>query len=102
MKTRRDVFQAIADPTRRAMVLMLAEKPMSVNSVAENFNVSQPAISKHLRILMECELVKMTKVGRERHCQTNLKKLEEVSAWVEQCRAFWNSALDDLENLLSE
>lgn len=102
MKARRDVFQAIADPTRRAIIGLLAKQTQTLNTVAENFNMSQPAISKHMRILTECGLVIILKQGRERHCSANFKALEEVAQWAEQYRSFWNHRLDTLENLLNE
>lgn len=102
MKARRDVFQAIADPTRRAIIGLLAKQTQTLNTVAENFNMSQPAISKHMRILTECGLVIVLKQGRERHCSANFKALEEVAKWAEQYRSFWNNRLDTLENLLNE
>jgi DNA-binding transcriptional ArsR family regulator len=101
MTARRDVFQAIADPTRRAMIGLLANRTMTVNDVAENFHVSQPAISKHMRILTECGLVIMVKHGREKRCRANLAALEEVARWAEQYRTFWNSRLDVLDDLLN-
>ena len=102
MKARRDVFQAIADPTRRAIIGLLADKTMTLNTVAENFRMSQPAVSKHMRILTECGLVVIVKQGRERHCTARLKALEEVARWAEQYRLFWNSRLDKLDHLLNE
>src|SRR5579871_6207088 len=102
MKARRDVFQAIADPTRRAMLGMLAGQTLTLNTVAENFSMSQPAVSKHMRILTECGLVVIVKRGRERHCSARLGALEEVSKWAEQYRQFWNSRLDTLSQLLEE
>jgi DNA-binding transcriptional ArsR family regulator len=97
---RRDVFQAIADPTRREIIHMLAHKSLNLNSVAEHFSVSRPAISKHIKILTECGLVVMEQQGRERYCQAQLQKLGEVSDWVEKYRQFWNAKLDSLENYL--
>lgn len=94
---RRDVFQAIADPTRREIINMLAAKSLNLNSVAENFNVSRPAISKHIKILTECGLVVIKKQGRERYCEAKLEKLNEVSDWVEKYRKFWTAKLDALE-----
>ena len=99
---RRDVFQAIADPTRREIINMLAHKSLNLNAVAENFNVSRPAISKHIKILTECGLVVIKQQGRERHCQAQLGKLNEVSDWVEKYRQFWESKLDALEIYLTE
>jgi len=99
---RRDVFQAIADPTRREIINMLAHKSLNLNAVAENFNVSRPAISKHIKILTECGLIVINQQGRERHCQARLEKLNEVSDWVERYRQFWESKLDALEVYLNE
>jgi DNA-binding transcriptional ArsR family regulator len=101
-KMRRDVFQAIADPTRRAILNMLAQKSLNLNSVAENFDVSRPAISKHIKILTECGLIVINQQGRERYCEAKLAKLNEVSDWVEQYRVFWAKKLDALEDLLQE
>ncbi len=99
---RRDVFQAIADPTRRAIISMLAKQSLNLNAVAENFDVSRPAISKHIKILMECGLITIKQHGRERYCEARLQKLNEVSDWVEQYRQFWEKKLDALENYLTE
>jgi DNA-binding transcriptional ArsR family regulator len=90
---RRDVFQAIADPTRREIINMLSHKSLNLNSVAENFNVSRPAISKHIKILTECGLVVINQQGRERYCEARLSKLNEVSDWVEKYRVFWAKKL---------
>jgi DNA-binding transcriptional ArsR family regulator len=94
---RRDVFQAIADPTRREIINMLAAKSLNLNSVAENFDVSRPAISKHIKILTECGLVIIKQQGRERYCEAKLEKLNEVSDWVEKYKKFWTARLDALE-----
>ncbi len=94
---RRDVFQAIADPTRRAIIQMIAREPLHVNAVAEKFAISRPAISKHVKILTECGLIIIKQVGRERVCEARLNKLNEVSEWVEQYRQFWNAKLDAME-----
>jgi DNA-binding transcriptional ArsR family regulator len=93
---RRDVFQAIADPTRRAIIDMLAAESMNLNAVAEQFDISRPAISKHVKILEECGLVLIKQQGRERHCEARLEKLNEVSGWIEQYSEFWNAKLDAL------
>src|SRR6478736_5921441 len=98
---RRDVFQAIADPTRREIINMLAHKSLNLNAVAENFDVSRPAVSKHIKILTECGLIVIKQQGRERYCEAQLKKLSEVSQWIEQYRTFWTSKLDALGNFLS-
>lgn len=99
---RRDVFQAIADPTRRQIINMVAHKSLNLNAVAENFDVSRPAISKHIKILTECGLIVIRQQGRERYCEARLDKLNEVSGWVEQYRQFWTSKLDALDDFLKE
>lgn len=99
---RRDVFQAIADPTRREIVNLLAHRSMNLNAVAENFDISRPAISKHIKILTECGLIVIRQEGRDRYCEARLKKLNEVAEWVEQYRSFWNKKLDSLESYLEE
>jgi DNA-binding transcriptional ArsR family regulator len=99
---RRDVFQAIADPTRREIISMIAHQSLNLNSVAEKFHISRPAISKHIKILTECGLITINQKGRERHCEANLRKLNEVSEWVEQYKKFWTQKLDALENYLEE
>lgn len=97
---RRDVFQAIADPTRREIINMIAHRSLNLNAVAGNFDVSRPAISKHIKILTECGLIVIRQQGRERFCQANLKPLVEVSSWVDQYKAFWTARLDALEAYL--
>ncbi len=97
---RRDVFQAIADPTRREIINLIAHKSLNLNSVAENFQVSRPAISKHIKILTECGLIEIKQSGRERFCEARLEKLHEVSDWVEQYRKMWEARLDALDNYL--
>ena len=99
---RRDVFQAIADPTRRAILNILAGKSLNLNAVAENFEISRPAISKHIRILTECGLIVIKQQGRERYCEAKLEPLTEVSDWVAQYKVFWTAKLDALENYLGE
>ncbi len=98
---RRDVFQAIADPTRREILNMIAYKPLNVNAVAEKFDVSRTAIYKHMKILIECGLVDVKQQGRERFCEAKMDGLSEVSDWVEQYRTLWTSKLDALENYLT-
>lgn len=97
---RRDVFQAIADPKRRAILALLALHALTINGIAEHFQVSRPAISKHVKILEECGLVTVNQQGRERFCEAKLSKLGEVSDWVEQYRKFWDEKLDALEEYL--
>jgi DNA-binding transcriptional ArsR family regulator len=99
---RRDVFQAIADPHRRAIINLLSQKRLTLNGVAENFSISRPAISKHIKILHECGLVTLEQRGRERYCEVKLEKLTEVSDWVEQYRKFWEAKFDALEAYLQE
>jgi DNA-binding transcriptional ArsR family regulator len=99
---KRDVFRAIADPTRREIINLIAHRSLNLNSVAENFDVSRPAISKHIKILTECGLIVIKQIGRERYCEASLKQLNEVSNWVERYRAFWTSKLDALENFLDQ
>lgn len=99
---RRDVFQAIADPTRREIIGLLAKESMNLNAVAEHFDISRPAISKHIKILTECGLIVIKQEGRERLCKPNLRKLDEVSEWVEQYRAFWEHKLDALGQFLNK
>lgn len=98
---RRDVFQAIADPTRRAIINMIAHESLNLNAVADKFQQSRPAISKHIKILTECGLVTIKQQGRERYCEAKLQKLNEVSDWVEQYKKFWTAKLDALENYLN-
>ncbi len=99
---RRDVFQAIADPNRRAIINLLSKQKLTLNGVAENFDVSRPAVSKHIKILTQCGLITITQHGRERYCEAQLHKLSEVSHWIEQYREFWNRKLDALEAFLNE
>ncbi len=99
---RRDVFQAIADPTRREIISMIAHQSLNLNSIADKFHISRPAISKHIRILTECGLITIKQHGRERHCEAKLQKLNEVSHWVEQYRQFWTQKLDALEIYLDK
>jgi DNA-binding transcriptional ArsR family regulator len=97
---RRDVYQAIADPTRRKIINMIAQKPLNLHTVAENFEVSRPAISKHIKILVECGLVVIKQQGRERFCEAKLQKLNEVLSWLEQYKVFWTKKLDALDEFL--
>ena len=99
---RRDVFQAIADPTRSEILGMIAHKALNINSVSENFDVSRAAIYKHMKILAECGLLEIKQQGRERFCEGRLEKLNEVSDWVEQYRQFWEARFDSLDNYLKE
>ena len=98
---RRDIFQAIADPTRREIINLIARKNLNLNSVAGNFSISRPAISKHIKILTQCGIIEIKQQGRERYCKAHLEKLNQVSDWVEQYRTFWAGKLDALELHLS-
>jgi DNA-binding transcriptional ArsR family regulator len=100
--TRRDVFQAIADPNRRAILSLLAKQRLTLNGIAENFRISRPAVSKHIRILKECGLVVMTRQGRERYCDVRFDRLSEVTAWVEQYRQIWAARFDRLDEVLEK
>jgi DNA-binding transcriptional ArsR family regulator len=97
---RRDVFQAIADPNRRAILGLLARQRLTLNGVAENFRISRPAVSRHIKILKECGLIVVIQHGRERYCEARLDKLNEVSAWVERYRQLWEQRFDRLDELL--
>jgi len=99
---RRDVFQAIADPTRREIIDLLADKRMNLNALADNFSISRPAISKQIKILTECGLVVITKQGREHYCAVDLKKFIEVSQWIEKYRVFWTQKLNALGDFLEK
>jgi len=99
---RRDVFQAIADPNRRAILSLLAEKRMTLNGVAENFCISRPAVSKHIKILKECGLVIVIPQGRERYVEVRFDKLNEVIDWIEQYRQIWEARFNRLDDLLEE
>ena len=103
MESRRDVFQAIADPTRREIINLLANNPsMNLNGIAEKFDVTRQAVSLHVKILRECGLITIRQMGRERICEAQFDKLNEVSEWVEQYRKFWESKFDSLENYLAK
>ncbi|MDF2188583.1 metalloregulator ArsR/SmtB family transcription factor [Paraflavitalea sp. CAU 1676] len=97
---RRDVFQAIADPTRRQIIGLLSRQTLTLNGVAEHFAVSRPAISKHMKILSQCGLVTIKQRGRERYCEAILFKLQEVTDWAEQYNASWTTRLDALQGVL--
>ena len=102
MEARRDVFQAIADPTRRAIIGMIARQPVNVNTIAEQFDVSRQAISLHLKILSECGLLSIKQSGRERLCEAKLEKLNEVHEWVEQYHKLWTGRLAALKNFVEQ
>src|SRR5689334_2671578 len=102
MELRRDVFQAVADPTRRAIIDLLAKESLNLNAVAEHFDISRPAISKHIKILTECGLIYIRQEGRERICQAQLQPLREVINWTEQYSHFWDKKLNNLQQFLKK
>jgi len=97
---RRDVFQAIADPTRRAIILLIASQAMTPNAIAEHFDTSRQAVSKHLRILAECQLLKQEHNGREIYYQLEVSKMKQIDRWLEQFRKIWESRFNQLDNVL--
>ncbi|WP_304062078.1 ArsR/SmtB family transcription factor [Pedobacter glucosidilyticus] len=98
---RRDVFQAIADPTRRAIITLIALQAMTPNAIAEHFDSTRQAVSKHLKILTECELVKQEHQGREIYYSLEIDKMKEIDIWLEQFRRIWESKFKQLDHLLS-
>ena len=100
-KMRRDIFQAIADPTRRAIIALIALQSMTPNALAEHFDTSRQAISKHLRILTECELVTQEQKGREIYYSLEIEKMKEIDKWLEQYRKIWETRLNQLDDLLA-
>lgn len=98
---RRDIFQAIADPTRRAIIALIAFQAMTPNGIAENFNTTRQSVSKHLRILTECELVKQEHKGREIYYSLEIDKIKEIDKWIEQLRKIWETRFNQLDNLLT-
>ena len=102
MKTRRDVFQAIADPTRRAIILLLTVGAMTPNAIAEHFNSSRQAVSKHLQILIECELVQQEQQGREINYHLNADKMKDIEKWLEQFKQLLAQRFDQLDTVLEQ
>ena len=98
---RRDIFQAVADPTRRAIILLIALQAMTPNAIAEHFDTTRQAVSKHLRILTECELVKQEHQGREIYYSLEIDKMKEIDQWLEQYRRIWENRFNQLDNVLS-
>jgi DNA-binding transcriptional ArsR family regulator len=98
---RRDIFQAIADPTRRAIIALIALQAMTPNAIAENFNTTRQAVSKHLRILTECEMVKSEQQGREIYYSLQLEKMKEIDKWLSQYRKLWETRFHQLDNVLA-
>ncbi len=99
-KMRRDVFQAIADPVRRDIIELVSNDTLTVNEVAEKFEISRPAISKHIRILNECGIIEINQKGRERYCQIQPKNLIPAFLWIEQYKSLWEDKIDSFENYL--
>ncbi|WP_040628637.1 ArsR/SmtB family transcription factor [Mucilaginibacter paludis] len=97
---RRDIFQAIADPTRRAIIALIAIQAMTPNAIAEHFDTSRQAVSKHLRVLTECELVRQEHQGREIFYQLEIDKMKEIDKWLEQFRKIWETRFQQLDELL--
>jgi DNA-binding transcriptional ArsR family regulator len=98
---RRDIFQAIADPTRRAIIALIALQAMTPNAIADNFNTTRQAISKHLRILTECELVKQEPKGREIYYSLEVEKMKEIDKWLEQFKKIWETRFNQLDHVLA-
>ena len=99
---RRDVYQAIADPTRRQILMSLTRERKKVNDLAEQFDMTRQAVSLHVKFLQQCEVIRIEQEGRERYCQLEAQKLTEVADWLEPFRALWNDRLDRMDNLLNE
>jgi DNA-binding transcriptional ArsR family regulator len=100
MKLRRDIFQALSDPTRRAILVLLTSQAMTAGAIASNFNAARPTISKHIQILSECGLLEAEQQGREIHYQLKIEKLKEVDQWLEQFRQIWETRFNQLDNLI--
>jgi len=98
---RRDIFQAIADPTRRAIIALIALQAMTPNAIAEHFDTTRQAVSKHLRVLTECELVKQEQKGREIYYSLEVEKMKEIDEWLEQYRKIWETRISQLDDLLA-
>jgi DNA-binding transcriptional ArsR family regulator len=101
MKLRRDPFQAIADPTRRAILVLLAAQTMTAGAIADKFDVARPTISKHMQVLNECELITANQKGREIYYEIKVDKMKEIEKWLAQFRAIWENRYNELDNLLS-
>lgn len=100
MNLRRDVFQAIADPTRRAILLLLASQAMTAGAIAANFDTARPTVSKHLQILTECELLAQQQTGREIYYQLNIEKMKEIADFIEPFRKMWDDRFNHLEAIM--
>ena len=99
---RRDIFQAIADPTRRAIITLIAMHAMTPNAIADNFNTTRQSVSKHLRILTECQLVKQEQKGREIYYSLEIEKMKEIDQWIDQFRKIWETRFNQLDEVLSK
>ncbi|WP_256009243.1 ArsR/SmtB family transcription factor [Desertivirga xinjiangensis] len=102
MIERRDVFQAIADPTRRMIIQKLAREPLNLATIGEDFGISRQAIAKHIKVLNECGMIEITQKGRERFCEARLEQLNEITDWVNESRKLWNYRFDKLDKFLKE
>jgi DNA-binding transcriptional ArsR family regulator len=102
MNLRRDVFQAIADPTRRAILLLVASQSMTAGAIAANFDTARPTVSKHLQILTECELLKQEQNGREMYYQLNPQKMKEIADFIEPFRQMWDDRFNKLEAVMKK
>ena len=102
MTQTRDIFQAIADPTRRQIIGMLAQQSLNVNAIAKQFDITRQAISLHVQFLNDCGLIVIKQQGRERYCEAKLERLNEVTDWVDQYRKYWDNKFDSLENYLGK
>ena len=98
---KRDIFQAIADPTRRAIIALIALQAMTPNAIAEHFDTSRQAVSKHLRILTQCELVQQEQKGREIYYSLKIEKMKEIDEWMEQYRKIWEARFQQLDEVLA-
>ena len=100
MNLRRDIFQALADPTRRSILVLLASQTMTAGAIAQNFDAARPTISKHIQVLTDCNLVESTKQGREIYYQLKMDKMNEIDIWLEQIRKVWEQRFDNMEKYL--
>ena len=101
MKLRRDIYQAISDPTRRAILVLLTSQSMTAGAIASNFNVARPTISRHIQVLSECDLVEGNQQGREIYYELKVEKMKEIDRWLEQFRKIWEHRFDQLDQVLS-
>lgn len=99
---RRDVFQAIADPTRRQIIELIANKAMNLNAIADNFKISRPAISQHIKILNECGIIEIETIGRERYCKVHVQNLIPAFLWLEQYKKQWENRIDSFEQYVNK